>query len=85
MAAEKTLLEIIVSGVSTMVERNNNAPLSSAVGAALEQTGNVGQPAENWELRDAGGNHLDVKKKIGDFNFPDGVKLFLSLRAGVGG
>jgi Protein of Unknown function (DUF2604) len=85
MASDKQLLTIIVNGVPASVERNEHAPLLSAIEAALQQTGNVGQPPENWELRDASGNLLDVHQKIADFHFPADVKLFLSLRAGVGG
>jgi len=51
----------------------------------LKQTGNEGQPLSNWELKDVKGAALDVNKKIEDFHFPCDVKLFLSLKAGVGG
>lgn len=85
MASEKELLTIIVNGVPAVVERNVNAPLRSAVEKALTQTSNVGQPLENWELRDGNGNLLDLDRKISEFNFPNDVKLFLSLKAGIGG
>ncbi len=85
MPSEKTLLTIIVNGAPAVVERNNHAPLKSAVEKALADTGNVGQPLENWELRDANGVALDLTQPVGSFNFPDDVKLFLSLKAGVGG
>ena len=81
----KQLLTIIVNGTPTTLERNDNAPLGSIIGKALEDTNNSGQPKENWELRDAAGVALDLKKKIGDFNFVDDVKLYLSLKAGIGG
>jgi hypothetical protein len=51
----------------------------------LEQTGNTGQPPDNWELRDAQGTLLDTSHKIASFHFPSGVRLFLNLKAGVGG
>ena len=51
----------------------------------LEATGNTGQPPENWELRDPDGSLLDVSKKISSFRFPPDVRLFLNLKAGVGG
>lgn len=85
MAREKQLLTIIVNGAPAAVERNENAPLSSTVEKALADTGNVGQPIENWELRDASGNVLDLSRKIGSFDFPEAVTLYLSLKAGVGG
>lgn len=82
---KKLQIEVIVNGQSTTVEANLNAPLSSIIGKALDQTGNSGQPPENWELRDAGGVLLPTEQKIESFNFPQGVKLFLNLKAGVGG
>lgn len=85
MTAEKTVLSIVVNGTTTLVERNDNAPLKSVIEEALEQTGNVGQPMENWELRDPNGNLLDPSQKIGSFDFPEDVTLFLSLKAGVAG
>ncbi|HVF71030.1 MAG TPA: DUF2604 domain-containing protein [Chthoniobacterales bacterium] len=81
----KDTLTIVVNGNPTEVTANLNAPLRTVVNKALEQSGNVGQPAENWELRDAQGTLLDLDKKIGDYHFPADVKLFLSLKAGVGG
>ena len=82
---KKLTMTIIVNGVPTSVERNEDAPLISAIERALADTGNVGQPVENWELRDEAGNSLDVSRKIETYNFPDGVTLHLSLKAGVGG
>lgn len=85
MAREKQLLNIIVNGASAVVERNENAPLISTIEKALADTGNVGQPIDNWELRDASGNVLDLSQKIGSFGFAADAKLYLSLKAGVGG
>lgn len=81
----KIALQLIVNGQPTTVEANLNAPLHSVIGKALEQTGNVGQPPENWEVRDANGVELDLQRKIETFGFVPGVRLFLNLRAGVGG
>jgi len=78
-------LAIVVNGQLTMVDANLNAPLGSVIPKALEQTGNTGQPADNWELRDAAGQILDIHTKIEDYHFPPDVKLFLNLKAGVGG
>ena len=78
-------LEVIVNGQPTEVEANLNAPLQTVIPKALEQTGNAGQPPENWELRDTAGVLLPVETKIEDFNFPPHTRLFLNLRAGVGG
>lgn len=82
---DKITLTVVVNGSPTEVEGNANAPLKTVVVKALEQTGNVGQPPDNWELRDSAGNELDQDRKIGSFGFAAGVQLFLNLRAGVGG
>lgn len=85
--ASKNELEIavVVNGQPTLVKGNVNAPLHTLIPKALEATGNVGQPPENWELRDQDGKLLDTSKKIGTFDFPADVRLFLNLKAGVGG
>ena len=82
---KKLRIEVIVNGQSTVVDANGNAPLHTIIPKALKQTGNSGQPPDNWELRDAGGVLLPVDQKIETFNFPQDVKLFLNLKAGVGG
>ena len=79
------VLTIVVNGTPAEIEANPEAPLESVIPKALKQTGNEGQPPQNWELKDAKGTALDVSKKIEDYHFPCGVKLFLSLKAGVGG
>ena len=78
-------IEVIVNGQPTTIRANKNAPLRSIIGQALALTGNSGQPPENWELRDASGVLLPLDQKIESFNFPPNVKLFLNLKAGVGG
>jgi hypothetical protein len=78
-------LAVIVNGQPTLVEANRNAPLQTVIPRALHQTGNAGQPPENWELRDAAGVLLDLEHKIEDFDFPPDIRLFLNLKAGVGG
>jgi len=77
-------LKIIVNGSLTIVNVNVNAPLKTAVQKALEQTGNTGRPFKDWTIK-WNDQILDMEKKIKDFNFPDGVELFLSLEAGAGG
>jgi Predicted metal binding domain/Protein of Unknown function (DUF2604) len=85
MSSNKRDLAVIVNGQPTVVSANVNAPLHTIIPKALEQTGNLGQPPENWELRDSAGVALDADKKIASFDFEPDVKLFLSLKAGVGG
>ena len=78
-------LAVVVNGQPTTIAANSNAPLRSIIGRVLEETGNAGQPAENWELRDANGTLLDISRKIESFDFASGATLFLNLKAGVGG
>ncbi len=88
MAREKNQVEllVVVNGQPTTVTANRNAPLHSIIGHALAQTGNAaGQSPENWELRDDAGAVLPGDQKIGDFGFPEDARLFLNLKAGVGG
>ena len=83
--SKKISLTVVVNGQPTVVDALDDAPLSTIIPDALRQTENSGQPPENWELRDADGNLLDLAKKIGDYGFPTKVRLFLNLKAGVGG
>jgi hypothetical protein len=83
--AQDIAITVVVNGQPTVVTANEEAPLRTIIPKALEQTGNAGQPPDNWELRDVAGNLLDVTRKIETFHFPDGVRLFLNLKAGVGG
>jgi hypothetical protein len=79
------VLIIVVNGQPVHIEARAHEHLRTAAHEALNKTGNSGQPLDNWELRDAAGKILDLALKIGDFHFPDGTKLFLNLKAGVGG
>lgn len=81
----KITLTIVVNGEPVSVEANINAPLHTVIAKALAESGNVGQPPENWELKDEAGNVLDASKKIEDVSLTAGVKLFLSLKAGAAG
>lgn len=83
--AKKLAITVVVNGQPTVVEAEPEAPLKTIIPKALEQTGNTGQPPDNWELRDAAGVELDVNIKIEDYHFPPDVRLFLNLKAGVGG
>lgn len=81
----KIHLTVVVNGTPTDVEANINAPLHTIIPEALRETGNTGQPQENWRVLDGNGNEFDRGRKIEEFNFGSGTTLFLSLREGVGG
>ena len=82
---KKISITVVVNGQPTVVDALGGAPLRTIIPDALRQTENSGQPPENWELRDTDGNILDLDKKIEDYGFPEKVRLFLNLKAGVGG
>jgi hypothetical protein len=79
-------INVIVNGQPTTVNKANlKAPLHTVVQQALKDSGNSGQPIENWELRDAAGQVLDLNRKLEDYGITAGANLFLNLKAGVGG
>ena len=82
---KKISITVVVNGQPTVVDALGDDPLRTIIPDALRQTENSGQPPENWELRDTDGNLLDLDKKIEDYGFADKVRLFLNLKAGVGG
>jgi hypothetical protein len=81
----KIMLVFVINGSATEVEANVNAPLRAAANKALDQSGNEGQPLDSWELKDANGNLLEIDRKVEDYGFASGTKLFLNVKAGVGG
>ena len=82
---KKISISVVVNGQLTVVDATEDEPVGDIIPGALRQTGNSGQPPDNWELRDADGILLDLSKTIGDYGFDDKVRLFLNLKAGVGG
>ena len=82
---KKITITVVVNGQPTVVDAIEDDSLSTIIPDALRQTENSGQPPENWELRDSDGTLLDLDKKIGDYGFPEKTRLFLNLKAGVGG
>ncbi len=82
---EDIALVVVINGQPFPVQANPHGPLLTVVAKALEESKNTGQPPDNWEMRDEAGALLDLTKKVGDFHFAVGAKLFLSLKAGVGG
>ncbi|MDA8332587.1 MAG: DUF2604 domain-containing protein [Candidatus Dormibacteraeota bacterium] len=75
-------IEIVVNGQPTRVEASPEEDVRALIEPALRQTGNVGQPPANWELRDEAGNEIPQGSKVRAYL---GQTLFLNLKAGVGG
>ncbi len=83
--SQQITLTITVNGVDAIVNASLEAPLSTVIPKALEETKNTGRPPSDWVLKDRAGNPLDTTRTIESFNFPSGTQLWLSLQAGGGG
>ena len=78
-------ITIVVNGQPVGVKVGPDEEIGEAVADALKASGNSGQPAERWELRDESGRPIDTGKKIRETDITAGAKLFLNLKAGIGG
>ena len=78
-------LKFIVNGQAVPVKADLGWEFREAAVKALEESGNSGQPIQNWELRDGAGNVVDIGTKIARSDIKEGATLYLSLKAGVGG
>jgi hypothetical protein len=81
----KISLIFIINGANFPLEANLNETLESAVARALAESGNTGRPPSEWQVRDANGVLLETQRKLKDFGFTKGTRLFLSLAVGAGG
>ena len=80
MPKKSIVLIFTINGEDTEIKANTNQPLSAARNKALAKSDNTGRPFDDWEIRDQDGVLLPPEKKIHEFNFEDGQKLFLSLK-----
>ena len=78
-------ITFIVNGQPIEVKVGLDEQIGEAVADALKDSGDAGQSPDRWELRDARGEPVDTGKKIGEAGITPGAKLFLNLKAGVGG
>ena len=85
MSDKQIEFTIIVNGQPVPVKIDQDSEFEEAVLQALKESGNSGQPIENWELRDSSGHIIDTGQKIYKLDMKEGAKLFLNLKAGVGG
>jgi Protein of Unknown function (DUF2604) len=79
---ETVPVTVVVNGQPTQVQAGPEAAVQSLIERALQQTGNAGQPPDNWELRNSQGQAIPLATKVADIL---GQTLFLNLKAGVGG
>ncbi len=85
MSDKYVALKFVVNGQPVPVDADLGCDLREVAAKTLDQSGNAGQPIENWELRDSFGTVIDMGAKIAQCGIKEGATLFLSLKAGVGG
>lgn len=78
-------ITVVVSGQPQRIRVNTHQTVEHLVHEALKQSGNTGQPPDQWELRTEEGALLDQQRRIADVGIVAGVTLFLNPRAGAGG
>ena len=85
MSEREIDLKFVVNGQSVPVNADLGWEFREAAEKALEESGNSGQPIENWEIRDGSGQVIDMGTKIAQSGIKEEATLFLNLKAGVGG
>ena len=84
-SAQNINVIVIVSGQETNVKINVHQKVENLVREALHNTGNEGQAISEWELRTADGALIETSLRITDAGIVEGMRLYLSPRAGAGG
>jgi hypothetical protein len=85
MSANKMPLVVVVNTEDVPVEANVNAPLQTVAQHALNGSESKDRQLSDFDFKDASGTPLDLAKKVGDYGFTPGTKLFLSLKVGIQG
>lgn len=67
----------IINGENVPVRVDNRHQLSAARATALIISSNGGSPVTYWKITDETGTVLDPNEIIGEFGFPNNVRLFL--------
>ena len=78
-------LIVVVSGSPHPVRVNVHESLEHIVREALRESGNIGQPPGDWELRTEDGSLLNQGERVEAVGLHEGQTLFLNPRAGAGG
>lgn len=78
-------LVVLVSGVEVKVKAQHDELLRKVAERALKKSENVGQPLENWDLRNEAGEILDLDRTVSSYHLKDGALLSLTLKAGIAG
>lgn len=78
-------VNVVVSGQETSLNVNIHQKVEELIKEALRETGNQGQPPEDWELRTGDGALIGQGVRVGDAGILEGTKLYLNPKAGAGG
>lgn len=78
-------IQVIINGAITTTPTLKSDKLSSLLKRALKLSGNSGREYQDWQVRDANGVLLETNRKLSDFKFTAGTRLFASLAVGAGG
>jgi hypothetical protein len=78
-------IRMVVNGVPAVIKAREDESLAQVRLKALDETKNLGQPPENWEIKDEAGTVLDPDRTVASYHFCEDVTLFLSLKAGAAG
>jgi hypothetical protein len=78
-------ITMVVNGQPVEIKARKDEKLAHVRNKALEETHNLAQGPDNWEIKDEAGAVLDPEKAVGEFHFGPKVTLFLSLKAGIAG
>lgn len=83
----KPLIEVtfVILGESITKKLNPNRKLKGAVQEVLAKTGNTGQPFSKWQIRTEDGRRLDMDNSFEEEDITSETKLFLSIKADIGG
>lgn len=79
------VVSVVVSGQSTSVSVNINQKVEHLIREALKESGNQGQPPEDWELRSSDGALYEPGATIEAVSIVDGATVYLNPKAGAGG
>lgn len=85
LRAKKFHVVAIINGQEQLTPAKGTEVLSAVRNRALKLSGNTGRTQEDFQVRDIHGVLLETNRKMDDFGFSSGTRLFVSLAVGAGG
>ena len=85
MAENKIRLIVVVNTEDVAVDANIHAPLQTVAQHALNNSESKDRPLSDIDFKSPTGTPLDLGKKVEEYQFVSGTKLFLSLKVGIQG